>query len=77
MKWISTPTHGYLRVKRSKIKGFRPSNYSYSNTKYYFLEEDCDAPEYFKHIYGENWKTEYVNADIGETYTNDFIEQII
>ena len=77
LNWISTLSHGYLKVKRSDLGGFKPSSYSYSNAKYYYLEEDYDAPEYFKHIYGENWKTIYVNADIHTTHTNNFIEQII
>jgi len=76
MEWISTPTHGYLRVKRSDMQGFKPSNYSRQNKRFYYLEEDCDAPEYFKHIWGKDWRTKYVSTDVESKYTNEFIDVI-
>jgi|JYMV01.1.fsa_nt_gi hypothetical protein len=79
MKWLSTPSHAYLKVKREEVHKtlFRPSSYSFENTAFYFLEEDVDAPEYLKSLYGKDWRTEYVKADIKEQYFDGHIEEII
>ena len=76
MNWISTPAHGYLKVARSDMQGFNPSSYSRENKGFYYLEEDCDAPEYLKHIWGNDWKTKYVEATITETWHDDHIDII-
>lgn len=60
MKYViyTDPGHAWLRVPLSEViklqeKGLQISSFSYRNSKYAFLEEDCDMPRYFKFI-GEN-----------------------
>jgi len=78
MNWISTPSHGCLRVKRSEMQGFNPSTYSRNNSKFYYLEEDCDAPEYMQHIWGNGWKANYVNERNVNTFaTDDDIDTVV
>jgi len=77
MEWITTPAHGYLIVKRSDMQGFKPSTFSRSNNHSYYLEEDCDAPEYLEHIWGNDWKTNYVETTIPETWTDNHIDVFV
>jgi len=44
-EFISTPSHGYLRVPEPdyRASGYKASAYSYKSAGYVFLEEDCDA----------------------------------
>ena len=44
------PGHSWLEVSKSICKriSFTPSGYSYESHKFYYLEEDCDAPEFKK-----------------------------
>ncbi len=55
--WLSTPYHAYLKVLVSGVlhSGFKPSKYSYQNGNHYYLEEDCDAPDYLKALHGNEW----------------------
>lgn len=45
--FLSDPGHGWVKVSREKVRklGFlhKVSQYSYQNSKWLFLEEDCDA----------------------------------
>jgi hypothetical protein len=68
MLWISTPEHGYLQVSKRTVKeyGFQPSCYSYQDKNDWFLEEDCDAPDFLKVMYPKEWT--YVIKDIPESY---------
>lgn len=79
MNWISTPSHAYLQVNKSEVlkSGFRPSTYSRVNNRFYYLEEDCDAPEYFKHIWGDDWKSKYIDAHLGGSFVDNHIDEII
>ena len=47
LKFFETPSHGYLKVEKSLVKHvkYRPTKYSFSTTKFWFLEEDVDAPK--------------------------------
>ena len=79
MVFIDTPSHGYLRVDKGKgvynvLNYFTPSSYSYSNDKYHYLEEDCDAIDFLKAVY-----TNYTDIMKGlpVEYTDNFIEDII
>ena len=58
------------------MQGFNPSTYSRENKSFYYLEEDCDAPEYLQHIWGENWKVKYIELSISETWSDDLIDVI-
>lgn len=47
------PGHGWLQVPRTLIaalkkEGMDVSGYSYADSKYMYLEEDCDAPAFCK-----------------------------
>ena len=50
--WHSDSGHSWLRVPASFVLavGFEPSTYSYINDGFFYLEEDCDAPEFIKLI---------------------------
>jgi len=63
MKFISTASHGYLKIthnqlKNALLKGYKPSTYSlispFSNTV--LLEEDCDYPDYINFLLNEKYK---------------------
>lgn len=43
--WVSDPGHAWLRVPHSELArvGYAPSQYSYRDQEYGYLEEDCDA----------------------------------
>jgi len=78
LNWISTPSHGYLIVPREDMQGFNPSTYSRENKGFYYLEEDCDAPEYLQHIWGDAWKVNYVNErNVNTISTNDDIDTVV
>jgi len=70
--WISTPSHGYLKVLTSAvlISQCRPSTYSFSQGDYSYLEEDFDAGAYLRAI-------EDKERQIPVIYTDLFIEQYI
>lgn len=79
--WISTPSHGYLRVEYDEVakvdKYLEPfvSDYSFIdplNRQWVYLEEDCDAPKWLKHLYGENWQKE--SRKIKEFYSDTHIQ---
>jgi len=61
MLWVVTPSHGYLRVSHKVLENenWEISSYSYGadweKNPWVYLEEDCDAPKWLKHLYGENW----------------------
>jgi len=74
LEWISTPSHGYLKVLRMDLNGFNPSTYSRSNASFYYLEEDCDAGEYLAHVFGESWYLDDTHSDIVSTITDDHID---
>ncbi|MCS5590716.1 MAG: hypothetical protein NZ824_12200 [Candidatus Thioglobus sp.] len=78
MEWISTPSHGYLKVEKKAVysAGYEPSGYSYQNGKFFYLEEDCDAGEFFQALWGDEWRSEYVQASINDRYTDNFIESM-
>lgn len=46
LKFFETPSHGYLKVEKSLVKElkYRPTKFSFASTKFWFLEEDVDAP---------------------------------
>ena len=78
LNWISTPSHGYLIVPREDMQGFNPSTYSRENKGFYYLEEDCDAPEYLQHVWGDSWKANYVNCrNVGASFTDDDIDTFV
>lgn len=47
LKFFETPSHGYLKVEKSLVKElkYRPTKFSFASTKFWFLEEDVDAPK--------------------------------
>lgn len=50
LTFSSTPRHGYLEVPTFLLErvGFTPTRFSVRMSGYYFLEEDCDAPDFLK-----------------------------
>jgi hypothetical protein len=71
--FINDPGHGWLRVPISDVtnSGFNPSKYSYWNDEDFFLEEDCDAPDFLEAI-GE-YRREFVDiyVDSFEAYMTE------
>lgn len=54
--FISTPSHGYLRVPLMECKGLDISQCSYMDRLYAYLEEDQDARTFFDHKGWETWE---------------------
>ena len=75
MLWISTPSHAYLRV--DNLKGFSPSTFSRFNDKFYYLEEDADAPNFLAHIWGDEWKSKYIKHTVYDTWTDLDIDTFV
>jgi hypothetical protein len=58
LQWHSDPGHAWLEVSltdvvRSKVA---ISPYSYVKGRRAYLEEDCDAPRFLKHVFGDEWQ---------------------
>ena len=49
IQWHHDPAHSWLRVPLTMLAGFTPSQYSYFDDKFAYLEEDCDAGGWAKH----------------------------
>ena len=47
--WIADSGHSWLAVPKKRCKGLDISAYSYQDKGIAYLEEDCDAPTYFRH----------------------------
>jgi hypothetical protein len=45
-KFYMFPSHNYLQVKVSELGDWTPSEYSFTDGEYAYLEEDCDAFEF-------------------------------
>lgn len=43
LTYFTDPGHGWLRVPLAELDGFQPSEYSYRDAEFAYLEEDCDA----------------------------------
>lgn len=74
MKFISTAGHGYLRVTIKQVNkaienGYKPSQYSFYNSKVALLEEDGDMLGYLKTMFPDTYKTKF--KTIPDTYQND------
>ena len=55
LKWFIDSGHGWLRVNKKEFEkdinaSRQVSEYSYYDDDYVYLEEDCDASMYIKHI---------------------------
>lgn len=54
MKFISTPSHGYLQVEREKffqtvpLSKWTDFSYGYKDAEFFYLEEDCEAPQFLE-----------------------------
>lgn len=50
LTFISDPGHGWLRVPHELLKasGYKPTEYSFYDKDYAYLEEDVDANEFLK-----------------------------
>lgn len=48
--YFQDPGHGWIQVPLAEIRdlGLMPSHYSYTDGRYVYLEEDCDAPAWIK-----------------------------
>lgn len=58
IRWIEDPGHGWLKVPKSLLSREqvkRISPFSFESTRYYYLEEDCDAEIYLETIPQELW----------------------
>ena len=68
MTFISTSGHGYLKITINQLKsalkkGFKPTSFSFMNSKTVLLEEDLDAPS-FLDIMFEDLSKEEINKKI-------------
>jgi hypothetical protein len=52
--FITTAGHGYLVVPRNDANALhiKPLEYGYIGKLAYYLEEDCEAPEFIKYLNG-------------------------
>lgn len=63
-EFISDPGHGWLKVPLADLpKGFHPSQYSFKDSQFAYLEEDCDASAFHALRPG---------FDVREVYVNNF-----
>jgi hypothetical protein len=47
--FIHDPGHGWLKVPLADLPAdFKPTSYSFYDATFAYLEEDCDAPEFWK-----------------------------
>jgi hypothetical protein len=63
-EFISDPGHGWLKVPLTDLNGFKPSQYSFKDGEYAYLEEDCDAHAFLLRLSD--------TFQIRETYVNYF-----
>lgn len=65
--FVSDPGHGWLRVPLGHLlkSGYQPTEYSFYDHCYAFLEEDCDAPLFMR-------AAGVTQDDIHWTYVNHF-----
>ena len=59
--FIYDPGHAWLQVPKSDLEKYDVrsiSNYSYQDKDFAYLEEDCDAPRYFKALAERNIRLE-------------------
>ena len=76
--------HAWLKVPASFVLavGFEPSTYSYINDGFFYLEEDCDAPQ-FINLIGHHTRLEanviitHDNHKIKVIYVDDGVESPI
>ena len=59
ISWIIDSGHAWLKVPIKEIERLHISasisNFSYVDSDYAYLEEDCDACKYFNAVWGEDW----------------------
>lgn len=60
-KMIIGAGHSWLKVPLVEIEGMLFSDYSYADSKFAYLEEDCDVPKFMKakSLSLEDLKAEY------------------
>jgi hypothetical protein len=73
LTFISTTSHGYLKVDKQTFKqlnfnGSEFSEYSYyqPNNNCFYLEEDCDAPEFVKIVKEKGYKVNFNEIHIDD-----------
>lgn len=71
--FISTPSHGYLKVSKSdflksELTPTEISSFSGISKRYLFLEEDCDAPKFLQHL--QKAGLEYKIKEVYQTRVN-------
>ena len=73
LTFISTASHGYLKVDKQTFKqlglnGSEFSEYSYyqPNHNCFYLEEDCDSPEFVKIVKDKGYKVNFNEISIDD-----------
>jgi hypothetical protein len=72
----STPRHGYLEVPTFLVErvSFKPTRFSVCVGSTWYLEEDCDAPEFLNRAESEGIKYRISEYERGEDY-EDMIDR--
>jgi hypothetical protein len=72
LNFISTASHGYLKVDKQTFKDLNFNGSEFSQCSYYqprnncfYLEEDCDAPKFIKIVKDKGYKINFneINVD--------------
>jgi hypothetical protein len=73
LTFISTTSHGYLKVDKQTFKDLNFNGSEFSQYSYYqprnncfYLEEDCDAPLFKKMVENKGYKVNFDEIHIDE-----------
>jgi spore maturation protein CgeB len=73
LTFISTSSHGYLKIDKQTFKQFNLNGSEFSQCSYYqpnnncfYLEEDCDAPKFIKIVKDKGYKVNFNEINIDE-----------
>ena len=73
LTFISTSSHGYLKVDKQTFNQFKLNGSEFSQCSYYqannncfYLEEDCDAPKFVKIVKDKGYKVNFNEINIDD-----------
>ena len=74
--FFTDPGHGWLCVPLAELAGFEPSEYSYQDATYAYLEEDCDAPAWVDRIGGKRGASFWQRRSTVHTDGESFVRSL-
>jgi len=72
--YYTDPGHGWLAVPLAELEGFVPSEYSYLDDTFAYLEEDCDLDDWMDHVgieQGEFGRGYFWDSSTENVHTDD------